>query len=110
MIKHGLKEVTSSIFCYRTPKINLMFPSVELVYVNQGNWRSRYWKPVVDGLVKQGKVDKYLKPYCLRHSFITRLIREGVDIATVASLSGNGSKVILDKYLASKKDFDLPEL
>ncbi|MGF1542875.1 MAG: tyrosine-type recombinase/integrase [Pleurocapsa sp.] len=97
-----------------TPKIdnpnNLVFPSFEGNYIDQGNFRARHWKPVIDGLVAQGKLEKYLKPYCLRHSFITRLIREGVDIATVASLVGNSPKVILDKYLAVKRDFDLPEL
>lgn len=89
---------------------NLVFPSVEGGYVTQGNFRKRYWKPVVDGLAKEGIVTKYLKPYCLRHSFITRLIRDGVDIATVASLSGNSPEIIIKNYLASRKDFDLPEL
>jgi integrase len=98
----------------RIPKIEnenkLLFPSVSLGYVNQNNFRKRYWKPIVEGLVKQGKIDKYLKPYCLRHSFITRLIREGVDIATVASLSGNSPEIIMKNYLASRKEFYLPEL
>ena len=104
-----LKNMIASI-----PRIknenNLICPSIYLDYVNQNNFRARYWKPVVEGLVKQGKVDKYLKPYCLRHSFITRLIREGVDIATVASLSGNSPEIIMKNYLASRKEFDLPEL
>jgi integrase len=89
---------------------DLIFPSVEKRYVDQSNFRERYWNVVVKGLVKQGRIDKYLKPYCLRHSFITRLVREGVDIATIASLSGNSAKIILERYLASRKDFDLPEL
>lgn len=89
---------------------NLIFPSVKGGYVTQSNFNKRYWKPVVNGLVREGVVKKYLKPYCLRHSFITRLVREGVDIATVASLSGNSPEVIMRNYLASRKDFDLPEL
>ena len=96
------------------PKIkndfNLLFPSVGLTYVNQNNFRRRYWQPVVKGLVKQGKINKYLKPYCLRHSFITRMVREGVDIATVASLSGNSPQIIMTNYLVSNNNFDLPEL
>ena len=91
-------------------KHNLIFPSVGLGYINQGNFRKRYWKPVVNGLVKQGKVEKYLKPYCLRHSFITRLVREGVDIATVASVVGNSTEIIMSNYLAAKNDIDLPKL
>jgi integrase len=89
---------------------DLIFPSVGLGHINQNNFRRRYWQPVVKGLVKQGKIDKYLKPYCLRHSFITRLVRDGVDIATVASLSGNSPQIIMTNYLASNQDFELPEL
>ncbi len=104
-----LKKVIASI-----PKIknkhNLIFPSVKLDYIDQNNLRNRYYTKVVKGLVKDGKVHKYLKPYCLRHSFITRLIREGVDIATVAALSGNSPEVIMSNYLASRREFDLPEL
>ncbi|AFZ35964.1 integrase family protein [Stanieria cyanosphaera PCC 7437] len=91
-------------------KLDLLFPSQEWKYIDQGNFRQRYWKKVVDGLVAQGKVEKYLKPYCLRYSFITRMIREGVDIATVAALVGNSTEMIVKHYLASRKDFDLPEL
>ncbi len=104
-----LKKLVASI-----PKINnehnLLFPSVEMTYVDQNNFRNRYYVKVVKGLVKDGKVHKYLKPYCLRHSFITRLIRDGVDIATVAALSGNSVEVIMSNYLASRREFDLPEL
>ncbi len=101
-------------FLANIPKIenkhNLVFPSVKKGYIDQNNFRTRYYTKVVKGLVKDGKVHKYLKPYCLRHSFITRLIREGVDIATVAALSGNSVEVIMSNYLASRREFDLPEL
>lgn len=89
---------------------NLIFPGVEGRYVTQNNFREKNWKPVLKGLIRQNKVEKYLKPYALRHSFITRMVREGVDIKTVATLSGNSVKTIIDNYLASRKDFDLPEL
>ena len=91
-------------------KRDLIFPSVGLGYVNQNNFRRRYWQPVVKGLFQQGRIEKYLKPYCLRHTFITKLIREGVDIATVAAVVGNSTEIIMSNYLAAKKDFDLPEL
>jgi integrase len=94
-----------------TPKTsNLVFPTVEGKYIDTCNFRNRYWKPVLDGLVRDDKIEKYLKPYCLRHSFITRLIRDGIDIATVAALVGNSTEVIISNYLASKKIIDLPAL
>ncbi len=78
--------------------------------MNHNNFREDNWRVVLKGLVKDKKVEKYLKPYALRHSFITRLVREGVDIKTVASLSGNSVATIIRHYLAAKQDFDLPEL
>ena len=62
------------------------------------------------GLVKDEKVEKHLKPYALRHSFITRLIREGIDFKTIATLSVNSVQTIIKHYLAAKQDFDLPGL
>jgi integrase len=88
----------------------LVFPSIEGTYIDQNSFRRRAWKTIVDALVVEGKVKKYLKPYCLRHSFITRLVREGVDLATIASLSGNSPEVILSSYLATRNDFELPTL
>ncbi|MGB5634200.1 MAG: tyrosine-type recombinase/integrase [Waterburya sp.] len=93
------------------PRTNkLMFPGVEGGYLNHGNFRKRDWRVVLKGLVEDKKVAKYLKPYALRHSFITRLVREGVDIKTVATLSGNSVATIIKHYLAAKQDFNLPEL
>lgn len=98
----------------RIPKIenehNLVFPSPKGKYITQRNFRCRFWDKITNSLVAEGLISKRLKPYCLRHSFITRLIREGVDIATVASLSGNSPRMIMDNYLASNDKFDLPEL
>lgn len=94
----------------KNTKDNLVFPSVDGGYITQDDFRRRSYTVVLKGLVGEGAVKKYLKPYCLRHSFITRLVREGVDIATVASLSGNSPEIIMRNYLASRQDFDLPEL
>ncbi|WP_019506769.1 tyrosine-type recombinase/integrase [Pleurocapsa sp. PCC 7319] len=93
------------------PRTNkLMFPGVEGGYLNHGNFRKRDWRVVLKGLVEEKRVEKYLKPYALRHSFITRLVRDGVDIKTVATLSGNSVATIIKHYLAAKQDFNLPEL
>ncbi|MGK7949875.1 MAG: tyrosine-type recombinase/integrase [Xenococcaceae cyanobacterium] len=107
-----LQELINSIPRLRYPnKLNLLFPTQEYKYIDVSNFAGkRYWKKIVYGLVEQGKVKKYLKPYCLRHSFITRLIRQGIDIATIAALVGNSTEMIVKHYLASRKDFDLPEL
>lgn len=89
---------------------SLLFPGVKGSYINHHRWRESNWRKVVNGLVDDGLIESYLKPYSLRHSFITRLVREGVDIATIGRISGNSPETIIKHYLAAKQDFDLPEL
>jgi integrase len=89
---------------------NLVFPSPEGGYINQHNFGERYWKPIVKKLVAAGKVGEYLPTYNLRHSWITRMLRSGLDIATVARLAGNKPDTIMKHYLAAKThDLVLPE-
>ncbi|MEG4962735.1 MULTISPECIES: hypothetical protein, partial [unclassified Microcoleus] len=95
---------------YKSFAIAIVFPSVEGGYLNQDNFLNRQWRPVVIKLYQSGKISQYLPCYNLRHSFITRLIRDGYDPSTVAALVGNSPQVILDHYLAAKKDLTLPEL
>jgi len=90
---------------------NLVFPSAEGGHINQQNFNKRYWKPIVEGLVASGKVEEYLPTNNLRHSWITRMLRSGLDIATVARLAGNKPDTIMKHYLAAQtKDLILPEL
>jgi len=89
---------------------NLVFPSPEGGYINQHNFGERYWKPIVKKLVAAGKVGEYLPTYNLRHSWITRMLRSGLDIATVAKLAGNKPDTIMKHYLAARtQDLVLPE-
>jgi integrase len=89
---------------------NLIFPSPEGAYINQHNFGERYWKPIVKKLVATEKVSEYLPTYNLRHSWITRMLRSGLDIATVAKLAGNKPDTIMKHYLAARtQDLVLPE-
>lgn len=88
----------------------LMFPGIKGGYLNHNNFRRRVWQPVVSRLIEDDLLDRYLPPYNLRHSFITRLVRAGIDVATVAALSGNSVDVIIKRYLKAKKGFELPEM
>ena len=108
-VNKQLKSLINSMAKIKN-KHNLIFPSVSLGYVNQKTFNRRYWKVVIQGLIDDGVLEKALCSYSLRHSFITRLIREGFDIATVARLSGNSTEMICKHYLASKEQFEVPEL
>jgi integrase len=88
----------------------LIFPSPEGGYINQHNFGERYWKPIIKKLVAAGKVNEYLPTYNLRHSWITRMLRSGLDIATVARLAGNKPDTIMKHYLAARtQNLVLPE-
>jgi integrase len=89
---------------------NLVFPSPEGGYINQHNFGERYWKLIVKKLVVAGRVQEYLPTYNLRHSWITRMLRSGLDIAIVAKLAGNKPDTIMKHYLAARtQDLVLPE-
>ncbi|MCU0545890.1 MAG: tyrosine-type recombinase/integrase [Oscillatoriaceae cyanobacterium Prado104] len=89
---------------------DLIFPSPDGGHINQNNFNKRYWLPIVKQLVSTGKVQEYLPTNNLRHSWITRMLRAGLDIATVARLAGNKPDTIMKHYLAAKtQDLVLPE-
>ena len=87
----------------------LILPSVKGGYIDQRNFSRRYWRPILQALVEEGSVSQYLSPYHLRHTFITNLIRQGCDIATVGKLAGNKPQTILNSYLSAMVDMEIPE-
>lgn len=107
-VNNQLKAIIDKLPKIENPN-NLVFPSVEGGYIDQHNFNNRYWTTVVKGLVAQGKVERYLSTYHLRHTYITLLVRAGVDIATIAAWVGNSKEMIFDHYYASNKDIVPPE-
>lgn len=90
---------------------NLLFPTPRTKsYMDQRSWGRDLWKPVVSKIVADGRLYKYLKFYSLRHSGITRLVRAGIDIATIARLAGTSPEMIMKNYLAARDNVDLPSL
>jgi len=96
---------------YKPNQYNLLFPTPRSKgYMNQRSWGRDVWKPLVTKLVLLGKIHKYLKFYSLRHSGITRLVRAGIDVATIARLAGTSPEMILNNYLAARDEIDLPPM
>ena len=90
---------------------NLVFPSHRSKKViDTHNFNNRWWQPIINELVKLGELPFYLPFYDCRHTFITHMIRQGIDIASLGAISGNSSETILANYLASNKDITLPEI
>jgi integrase len=101
-------------FLDKLPKIpndnNLVFPSYENKYIDSGNFHARYWCPIVKKLFEDNIISKQLTFYDLRHSFITWLVRDGVDIKTIATIVGNSPETIMKHYLANNEEIELPEI
>ena len=109
-VNEQLEALLNSLKKTNNPN-NLIFTSVTGGYVNQKTFGRRYWNTVIDGLMRDGKLDKKLRCYSLRHSFITRCVRSGkssLDIATVAQISGNSSEIIMKHYLAARDNYVVP--
>lgn len=92
---------------------NLIFSSCRNGgYINQKNFSRRYWQRVVKGLVADGKVKKYLRMYCTRHTFITNQVLKLVPLHIIASQVGTSVKMIVKTYLVSNEwwhDEQLPD-
>ena len=93
----------------RIPNRNweIVFPSVHGdKRIDHNNFQRRFWLPIVRGLKEKGV--RYLSMYHLRHSFISFLIQQGLDISSVAAISGNSERIIIDYYLTTPKVSNLP--
>jgi integrase len=76
-------------------------------WTGRTNKQGNHTEGVVEALIKEGKVSAYLKPYAMRHSFITWQLAAGMTPANVAKLVGNTPEVIYKHYVSADKD---PEL
>lgn len=88
---------------------DLVFPGSRGQVIDSHNFLNRVWKPVVEGLVKAGKVEKYLPQYNIRHTFITLAVENGLDAKDVARLVGNSPEIIYRHYAGIKRELSVPE-
>lgn len=87
----------------------LVFPGPRGQIIDSHNFLNRIWKPLVEGLVKAGKVEKYLPQYNIRHTFITLALENGLDAKNVARLVGNTPEIIYKHYAGNKRELFVPE-
>jgi integrase len=75
---------------------DLVFPTAHGLLMSEDDWRN--WRKRVFGVVAAGFGIDESRPYDLRHSFASLLIREGASVVEVARQMGNASSVTLDTY------------
>ncbi|MFM6003214.1 MAG: tyrosine-type recombinase/integrase, partial [Sphaerospermopsis kisseleviana] len=105
------KQLTN--FIRSLPKIpnenNLVFPAYEGGYITSGNF-SNIWRKYISKLVSLGFVKEFLPWYDERHTFTTHIARSGHDLKTISSVVGNSPKTLIDNYLATNNEIELPEI
>lgn len=89
---------------------SLIFPSPTGKYIDLHNFTNRYWRKVVKQLVTEGKVSQYLPVYNVRHTFITLMLRKGIDMQTIAMLCGTSIQMLKEHYWSPDRDVKLPEI
>ncbi|MDJ1185888.1 tyrosine-type recombinase/integrase [Roseofilum casamattae] len=71
----------------------------------------RNWRPILLRLVAEGKIRKYLRPYCLRHSYVNNLhYVHGVPLSEIANLVGDRVETVLRYYTGIKIPEHIPDL
>jgi integrase len=88
----------------------LLFPARSGKEIDAHNFLNRVWKPVVENLVKDGKVKQYLPQYNCRHTFITMTLEAGVTVVQVAKWAGNSPEIIMKHYAGTTRQVQVPEL
>ncbi len=73
------------------------------------NFLNRVWKPIVEGLVKEGKVRRYLPQYNIRHSVATWMLKT-LSVQDVAKVLGNSPQVIYQNYAGANQSLVIPQL
>ncbi|MBP0012924.1 MAG: tyrosine-type recombinase/integrase [Roseofilum sp. SBFL] len=87
----------------RKRRSGLVFPSPHKKHIDQSNFSSRVWNCVLHSLVAEGEIRKRLRPYCLRHSFVTNIHHEhGVPFPTIAHLIGDKIETVIRFYSGTK--------
>jgi integrase len=81
-----------------------VFPSVTGRPIHADNFGRRIWKPIVERLVAEGRVEKYLPAYHCRHSFISHCRWAGVSPEEIAAMVGNSPEVIFRHYSVAPKN------
>ena len=94
----------------RRGKNHVVFPSPKGEYIVQSNFNSRHFKPKIRELFREGKITQDMPCYNLRNSWITLMLKEGIDIATVAKLAGTSEGIIIKNYWSSDSSVVLPAI
>ncbi len=73
------------------------------------NFGTRHWKPLIEEMVQEGLVFRYMGQYHCRHTWITMALEAGMDVNDIAYLSGNSPNIIYRHYASRNRNIKVPE-
>jgi integrase len=71
----------------------LVFTSVKGGPISDGNFRSRYWKPMLSRLAIA-----YRYPYNSRHTYVSNALDQGASPAAIAAVTRHDTRTLFDRY------------
>ncbi|MEM7067131.1 MAG: tyrosine-type recombinase/integrase [Cyanobacteria bacterium P01_B01_bin.77] len=87
---HLFKSVTGKPFDYR-------------------RFQLRHWQPLVERLASCGKVAFYLPQYHCRHTFITQLVKSGMELKDISYLCRVSVATLMQFYVSASRTVEVPE-
>lgn len=97
-INEELRSIFNTIRPEHCQPDHLVFPAKGGKEIDTHNFLNRVWRPIVQQLVKEGKVKEYLPQYNCRHTFITLCLEDGIPSRRVADWCGTSVQVIEEHY------------
>ncbi|MEM9805751.1 MAG: tyrosine-type recombinase/integrase [Cyanobacteria bacterium P01_D01_bin.56] len=86
-----------------------LLPSVKGGPFDYKNFQSRHWKPLVEKLVRDRKVAFYFSEYHARHTFITELVKKGIDEQDISYICRTSVAMIQRCYASQSRNVSVPE-
>lgn len=108
-INAQLRDLLENIKPSEVNANTLVFPARGGKEIDAHNFLNRTWKPIVEQLVEDGKVNQYLPQYNCRHTFITLCLEAGVSVVQIAKWVGNSPEIIMKHYAGIIKNVEVPE-
>ncbi|WP_199333679.1 tyrosine-type recombinase/integrase [Oculatella sp. FACHB-28] len=107
-INEELRVIFSAIRPEHYQSDDLVFPAKGGKEIDTHNFLNRVWRPVVNQLIKEGKVKEYLPQYNCRHTFITLCLEDGIPSRRVADWCGTSVQVIEEHYAGAIAHIQVP--
>ncbi len=97
-INDQLQEIIDRKTSNLVSKDDCLFPSITGRRFDYRNFPNRTWNVVLNGLLTDEKISRYLPPYNCKHTFLTHALAQGIPPKQLEAWVGTSARVIMDNY------------